>query len=249
MKNLHKIPKSCDSDQFLLLLSMKNKVLFDLDFNPKIIDTVKKLKIGKQSQSFNLWLDLDKNHLNNEVFNIINNIDINSECVVRSAVEAIVATVNRTSCLFNSPHVWIEIRLIQKNDYFTTTRWHTDSKFFEPLKVYKTVAAIKGASTRFGETRHLELFDELSLLENMEKHGTDRNIQIRKEIDTLIEPYATIDGVTPCSYLASGIDSVIHSEPDMKEDRVFISVIAGTQDVISFLKNRMQEKLSRKARL
>lgn len=248
MKKIVEINDDYNTEDFLELLEIEKLIVINNEFSATERQQLEDFKIHNISQNFNLWINPEMDNLEAKIHQIITMIGENNDEKINAMVNIIARITNNTSSLFGKYHLWLEIRAIVKNNFFEVTRWHTDSKFFEPLKVYKTVTALKGASTRFGFTAQKEKFNELSILENLEKHGSTRNFEIRKEIDTIVSGYEMIETGKSCVYHASGFGSVIHSEPEMNMDRVFLSIIAGEKEEIQFLENRMIEKIKRKSK-
>ncbi|MEK7136473.1 MAG: hypothetical protein AAB821_02685 [Patescibacteria group bacterium] len=118
--------------------------------------------------------------------------------------------------------------------------------FFNPITAHKLVVAIKGPQTRFGRTTDKERFVQLSIDENKEKHGSEEDIRIRKELDLIVEEIHAPEKDTAAVYLVSGDEAVVHSEPPINESRLFISMIPGSKEEISEWRNRMEQKRLRK---
>lgn len=235
------------SENFLENLEKDRIISIDLELTEKEKETLKRLEINKNSDNFHYWGNTDSVELYASLNLFLKDIGENSENTIEEISKLIIRIGQGLSKVFNTESVWYEMRSITPNNFFTTPRWHTDAKFFNPLNAHKLVFALKGAQTRFGITTDKDRFVQLSIDENKEKHGSEEDIRIRKELDLIVdEIYPTSGDQNATVYLVTGDDAIIHSEPQINESRLFMSIIPGTEDEISEWKHRMEEKRLRK---
>lgn len=136
---------------------------------------------------------------------------------------------------------WISVRVSLPNDVFDIPRWHPDGKYFTSSeKTYKLVATLKGAQTLFGRIIDPETYRTLVTQEQENSRANENNreafekedLRIRGEIMKVVVPMAAPSREQATAYLVGDDDAVIHSEPSIKEPRIFISVLPGSKEQI-----------------
>ncbi|MBI3442819.1 MAG: hypothetical protein HY007_03565 [Candidatus Sungbacteria bacterium] len=130
------------------------------------------------------------------------------------------------------------LRISTPNRAFDIPRWHPDGNYFTPTEErnYKFVTTLKGTKTRFARATDPAKF--LELLTSQSIHGHHNNMQVRRELDAVVQefdPYQKGDGVY---YLIGHPDAIIHSEPVMNKPRIFLSVVPGSAAQINEWRNR-----------
>ena len=117
-------------------------------------------------------------------------------------------------------------------------------------KTYKLVMTIKGVLTRFGEKINPEKFEQLikESSNNYELNQDDpeafgkEDIRIRKELDSVIKEIKPSKEGEAVYYLVGHENAKIHSEPKIDKPRIFMSVVVGSNDQVSELKERWEKK-------
>ena len=104
------------------------------------------------------------------------------------------------------------------------------------------VWAVKGSQTRFGVTENLTEFSRFTALEIQAGHGTDENIRIRKELDQIVNEIKIPEKEAAMLYRSAGENPVVHSEPHMGENRLFLGIVPGTKAEINEWHERKKQK-------
>ena len=104
------------------------------------------------------------------------------------------------------------------------------------------VWAVKGSQTRFGVTENSTEFSKLTTLEIQAGHGTDENIRVRKELDQIVNEVKIPGKEVAVLYRSAGENPVVHSEPNMSENRLFLGIVPGTKTEINKWHERKRQK-------
>jgi hypothetical protein len=130
--------------------------------------------------------------------------------------------------------VWFTIRLAKRTDAFEIPRWHRDGKMFhtgavegEPSRCYKIAVTLMGDPTLV-----LEPTPEVMELVRERRFDERRDILARAFARS---PRTDISTGQIFAFTCGEPDAPIHSEPDIKSDRIFISAVPGTFDQIKEL--------------
>lgn len=228
------------------LLSKNRLVSVDLQLTPSERENAQRLAITKNVGKFEYRGSIDDDNLLPTLNHYLNTVGENPEDVIESMAHLIDRFARGSVGFFDSRLIWIESRSFTPNDYFDIPRWHTDAKFFNPYRPYKSVVAIKGPQTRFGVTSDPERFVQLSILENNEQHGSEEDLRIRRQLDEIVEETENPGEENATIFLVGGNDAVIHSEPKTDGQRLFVSVITGPEEEMNEWYNRMDKKKQRK---
>ncbi len=245
--NVETVSFDSSSAEVLEALKRDRIVSFDLGLTEEEKDAVSKLEIAKNSDNFHFWGKADSAELRERLNSFLADIGENPEERVAEVAGLIARIGEGLTKATDAEAVWYEIRSMMPNDYFVTPRWHTDAKFFNPLKAHKLVYAVKGRQTRFGVTTDQDRFVQLSIAENNEQHGSPEDIRIREDLDSIVTEFDPgAEGGDAPLYLVTGDEAVIHSEPVIDRPRLFMSIIPGTEDEIAEMRHRMEQKWARK---
>jgi hypothetical protein len=228
------------------LLSKNRLVSVDLQLTPSERENAQKLAITKNIGKFEYRGSIDDNNLLSTLNHYLNTLGENPDDVIESIAHLIDRFARGSAGFFDSRLIWIESRSFTPNNYFDIPRWHTDAKFFNPHRPYKSVVAIKGPQTRFGVTTDLEKFIQLSILENKEEHGSEEDLRIRTQLDEIVKETGNPGEENATIFLVGGNDAIIHSEPKTDEQRLFVSVITGPEEEMNEWYRRMDKKKQRK---
>jgi hypothetical protein len=142
---------------------------------------------------------------------------------------------------FRKDASWVTVRISLPTSAFDIPRWHPDGGYFRTeVKTYKLVATLRGDQTLFGKVADQEAYRQL---EEAERENRTRNqddpdaleaedMRIRKELAHIIEPINAPHTGEATVYLVGDEDAVIHSEPPIREPRIFVSVLPGSREQI-----------------
>lgn len=235
-----------DADKNFVITSLNNQrmVSVDLQLSPEEKKVLQDLKIGAEGVigNFLYWGSVDNEtlplNLKSYIGTIGENNDINADVISK----LIIRIAKHVTQYFNTEFAWIETKTFLANDTFIVPRWHIDNKFFKPHTVHKLVWAVKGSQTRFGITENPMEFSGLTALEIQARHGTDENIRIRKELDQIVNEVKISEKEAAVLYRSAGENPVIHSEPHMSENRLFLGIVPGTREEISEWYERKRQK-------
>lgn len=145
---------------------------------------------------------------------------------------------------FGAEAAWVAVRATLPNNDFDIPRWHQDGAFFksENDEQKKVVAVLKGAPTLFNGTEgHLRDAFRKAL-----RGGKGDSAKTRIELSLLLDPALTSQArAGEGSVFVTGSDrSGLHSEPTMKEARIFVSILPGSQAQIEELRERWNREKS-----
>ncbi len=233
-------------EEVLRILKEERIVSLDLNLTAEERESIRNFKIENGTSHLNYFGNVDSSDLASSLNLYLKSIGENSDETIEKISRLVKRMAEGLAQHFDTKFVWIDSKSMLPNDYFITPRWHTDAKFYNPLTAYKLVMAIKGPQTRFGSTAEFEKFVQLSIDENKEKHGSEEDIRIRKELDLIVNEVQMPSKENPTLYLVSSDDAYIHSEPHIDEERIFIAIVAGTEDEINEWSNRTEQKKLRK---
>jgi hypothetical protein len=121
---------------------------------------------------------------------------------------------------------WFTIR-ITKYEESTAPRWHRDGRMFscnEPGEIHS-----KYAVTLLGNTTHV-LAESSLVTEVIGKFEPDSHeLRVQRAVKLVGEPLIPIDLGQIIRFTWGQKDSPVHSEPDRKGDRIFMSILYGTR--------------------
>lgn len=153
---------------------------------------------------------------------------------------------------YGRKYVWISIRANNPHHSFDTPRWHIDGNFFinpksKSKQQSKFITVLKGAGTLMihphPNPEVLEKIDKLfqDLGSNYKKQ---MSIEFRKKYDAILvnENKKQLNNRQGLVFMVGNRDrALIHSEPPMREDRLFISILPGYEYEITELEKRWME--------
>jgi hypothetical protein len=130
------------------------------------------------------------------------------------------------------PYGWFTIRLTKPTDEFDTPRWHRDGNFFGAT--HKIAATIQGPGTLLiGEQEALEIVTDPKYM-NVYPFGPE-GLEMRTEIASRMSKFDPVQlqpGEMVVFRVGNRNNSAVHSEPPMHTDRIFVSVLPGTEEQI-----------------
>lgn len=245
MADLNKtIPLDADKNFVITSLNNQRMVSVDLQLSPEEKKVLQDLKVGVEGVigNFLYWGSVNNETLPLNLRSYIGTIGENDDITADVISKLIIRIAKHVTQYFNTEFAWIEIKTFLENDTFIIPRWHIDDKFFKPHTAHKLVWAIKGSQTRFGITENPMEFSRLTALEIQAGHGTDENIRIRKELGQIVNEVKISEKEAAVLYRSAGENPVVHSEPHMSENRLFLGVVPGTREEISEWYERKKQK-------
>lgn len=234
-------------------LKEQDVVSFDINLTPEEKRSIENVNIAKELPQFNFYGPINEELVKN-LAAYFSGLGENSEEII-NAISGLVARIAKNATKdFEKESAWVMVRTSLPNNDFDVPRWHPDGKYFKPFdsedKTYKLVMTIKGALTRFGEKINSEKFEQLmkessnnyELNHDNSEMFEKEDIRIRKEIDSVIREIKPSRDGEAVYYLVGDENAKIHSEPKIDSPRIFMSVVAGSSDQVSELKERWEKK-------
>ena len=145
-------------------------------------------------------------------------------------------------------HYWLDIRATQGSDEWNMPRWHTDGNFFHRPNEgqWKLATCLLGPGTLFlvdgDEGRKAEEQQRMIMFETMEKQifvdkVEERNFEMQKArevrkilADMFVEWEIAQPSIGEMAFFRGGsVKAAVHSEPRSVGDRIFVSVLPGTE--------------------
>lgn len=159
---------------------------------------------------------------------------------------SMIAAVKGMLADFKAEAAMVMIRLHEPTKDFEVPRWHRDNSFRSEAregKKYKKVYTLKGAPTRFATVTNKEEFRRLDKddRDNNTKHHNGEispaeydeiSMRIRKELVKFSEELPELAPNESRIYEIGGDEMILHSEPDIKESRIFMAVMVGSKEEI-----------------
>lgn len=130
---------------------------------------------------------------------------------------------------------WVCVRVFRENAFFDQPRWHTDGRYFgfddksRSQTCVKFAAALKGPGTLFYPVSEEER-------DMFRAHQNDRGF-----LAQFLDPRKAVQtksGEGAFFLVADPLNSAVHSEPSITEDRLFFSVLPGSNGEIGELFDR-----------
>jgi len=159
----------------------------------------------------------------------------------REAVASVIDTSFRKMLISDrADSAWVTVRVFLPDTSVYTPRWHRDGQYFSSEhKVYKLVQTLIGEKTRFAEIIDNDLFNQLESEQITEELSIEKDIQIRKDLDSAVnEIFPTLSRWEAVKFIVGTKNAVVHSEPPTSKPRLFYSVLAGTKKQIAEWQNR-----------
>ena len=242
--NIKTVPLHADKNVVMTSLNDQCMISIDLQLSPEEKKVLQDLKIGIEGVmgNFLYWGSVDNEALPLNLKSYVGTIGENNDIIADVTSKLIVRIAKHVTRSFDTKFAWIETKTFLANDTFVTPRWHIDDKFFTPHTAYKLVWAVKGSQTRFGVTENSTEFSKLTTLEIQAGHGTDENIRVRKELDQIVNEVKIPGKEVAVLYRSAGENPVVHSEPNMSENRLFLGIVPGTKTEINKWYERKRQK-------
>jgi hypothetical protein len=204
---------------------------YDLHLSEDEKSTVNALKINK-TDSYNNYGNL--NVLESEVREFVKALGKGNETDAKEVAGLIVRLVNEILQASGRETAWVAVRAFTPTSEYDVPRWHTDGYYFEPYSgdPYKFALTLKGPPTLFYRLPDNKREEFYALW----RKGTEQNDHNRqafadmlgrsKEAISIAQPY---QGAV---FIVGSHNAAVHSEPPIKEERLFISILPGSRTQI-----------------
>ena len=237
-------------------LKQNGIVSFDVGLTETEVRSVKEVSIEHWLSDFNHYGVIDKT-LEHKLEAHFGRLEGNIEETIKTIARFVTRITEKMRADFKQDAVWLTVRTSLPNTEFHIPRWHQDGDFLSdqngnPLsEEYKLVFTLKGAQTRFAEIINTERFEHYQTEEDA--NNTDlqnstidpvlyqeKELALRKNLmNTVQETFPAQDGQATI-YRVGGNQGKVHSEPEINESRIFMSVIVGSAVQITELRTRFE---------
>lgn len=206
-------------------------VYYDLHLSESEKSAVNALKINK-TDSYNNYANL--NALESEVREFIKALGKGNETNAKEIARLIVRLVNEILQASGRETAWVAVRAFTPTSEYDVPRWHTDGYYFEPYSgnLNKFALTLKGSPTLFYPLPN----DKKEQFYALRDKGSEQNDYNRQDLaDTLGQPKEIISTAQPYQgavFIVGSHNAAVHSEPPIKEERLFISILPGSKTQI-----------------
>ncbi len=186
----------------------------------------------------------------------------NSHEHARIATAIIYRFIKEILTSYDASAAWITIRSSKQNSHFDVPRWHVDGSFFPQQDALqaKILTTLKGPGTLLcdvsDETRKAygpirqETYRELNFNNTMKdatiKQLHEHDHKVRPKLVALLESYEVQQAQTRQGIMFlvgnAATTAAFHSEPAITCDRLFISILPGTNEQVKFLHDSRKAK-------
>lgn len=213
------------------LSSTRSFAYYNLHLSENEKNAVNTLKINK-TDSYNNYAHL--NTLEFEVREFIKALSKEDQTNAKELSQLIVRLVNEIVQASGQETAWVAVRAFTPTSEYDMPRWHTDGYYFEPYSgaPYKFALTLKGSPTLFYPLPNNKKEEFFAL----RRKGTEQNDHNRQALaDMLEQSKEVISSAQPYQgavFVVGSNNAAVHSEPPIKEERLFISVLPGSKTQI-----------------
>lgn len=200
---------------------------YDLHLSENEKRAVSALKI--KTDAYNNYANL--NALEPEVREFIETLGEGNETNAKEVSQLIVRLANEILHASGQETAWVAVRAFTPTSEYDVPRWHTDGYYFEPCSgdPYKFAVTLKGAPTLFYQLPDNKREDFYTL----GSKGTEQNNYNRQALaDMLGQSKEAISIAQPYQgavFIVGSNNAAVHSEPSIKDERFFMSVLPGSK--------------------
>ena len=236
-------------ESILDTLKKEGMLSFDVKLTPEEKVCIHDVRIEHNVSDLNHYGNIDEVLVKN-LRTYLNQLGANAEEVTKTIAELITRLAEVMLKTFNKSSVWLAVRTSLPNTDWDVPRWHRDGGFLNDdngnlvTEEFKLVFTLKGAPTRFAEVIDIQKFEEYEREEilNNEHDGLEgyeeRALAIRRKLEETVREIPVGKKGFATIYRVDGTHGKIHSEPEITEPRIFISIITGSQSQIEELQRR-----------
>lgn len=226
--------------------------IFHIDYTQEEKNAIHNFNV-KNAGNYNAF-NYNGSELNKkDVKEFLEKLGDNSKKEINLITEIIFKLLSNITKGYKTDYYRISIRIVDFSHDFDIPRWHIDGKYFkDKLNQSKFVTVVKGPGTLFKDNTpeikkvfhpiRDEFHKEISNVEVGTDEWTKISNKYRKKFDHELQPFKTNqlsndDGII---FFAGDENSLIHSEPHMDRQRMFISILPGTKEDIDIIVNRQK---------
>ena len=227
--------------------------LFSMNYTDSQKDVIKNF-ILESEDFFRYYGSIER--INDSLEKFLSSIGTNTSLNIKTMAKLVVNIIKKVLKGYNMSHFWLAIRITEPNNNFIIPRWHKDGNYFASNSITaKFITVLKGPGTlliRLNKKVN-DIYNKISEKEINEIRPTStfeeekkiarkyRLILAKKLADEKIIQVKNSQGLV---FLAgSPMDNAaLHSEPNMDQHRMFISIVPGSKKNIEELKKRWAKK-------
>ena len=222
--------------------------------NKQVIQSIK-IASGKEFDFYGNIDDLidNKNNDISRLFEYFSLIGTNTEDLIKDFIKIIKNLVKTLSLGYNKKYCWMTIRSSKPNNLYVIPRWHCDGKYFKsdmyPGLQTKFVTVFKGPGTLLIESNEQakQIYNNY-LSESFKNTKPSINeIEGRKKLDEELTDSnikkIQISNGEGLIFLAGHKNCTIHSEPNITEPRMFLSIVFADEVNIMDWRDRKTSKM------
>ncbi|MBY0272199.1 MAG: hypothetical protein K2X02_02115 [Alphaproteobacteria bacterium] len=206
-------------------------VYYDLHLSENEKSAGNALKISK-TDSYNNYGNL--NVLESEVREFIKTLGKVNNTNAKEVAGLIVRLVNEILQASEQETAWVAVRAFTPISEYDVPRWHTDGYYFEPYSgdLYKFALTLKGSPTlfyRLPDNKREEFYA-------LRGKGTEQNDYNRQALADMLGQFKEAISIAHpyqgAVFIVGPNNAAVHSEPPIKEERLFISILPGSKTQI-----------------
>lgn len=206
-------------------------VYYDLQPSESERSALKTLKINT-TDAYNNYGNL--NVLESEVREFLKTVNNGSESSAQDVARLITRLVKEILQGCGQETAWVTVRSFTSTSEYDLPRWHTDGYYYAPYEgdPYKFAITLKGPPTLFYQLPA----DKREAFYALQRKGNEKNeynrqalaemLSTAKEAISIGQPY---QGAV---FIVGSNHAAVHSEPPIKEERLFLSILPGSKKQI-----------------
>ncbi len=206
-------------------------VYYDLQLSERERSALKNLKINT-TDDYNNYGNLDE--LESEVRDFLKTLGKGNDTSTQDVSQLITRLVKEVLQGCGQETAWVAVRSFTPASAYDLPRWHTDGYYYAPHEgnPYKFAITLKGPPTLFYQLPA----DKREGFYALQRKGNEQNeynrqaltlmLNAAKEAISIGQPY---QGAV---FIVGSNHAAVHSEPPIKEERLFLSILPGSKKQI-----------------
>jgi hypothetical protein len=227
--------------------------LFSMNYTDSEKDIIKNF-ILEAPENFRYYGSIER--INDSLEKFLSSIGPNTSRNIKKMAKLVVNIIKKVLKGYNMSHFWVAIRVTEPNNHFIIPRWHKDGNYFASKSITaKFITVLRGPGTLLirSNKKVNNIYNKISEKEINEISPTStfedekkiankyRLILAKKLANEKIIQAKNSQGLV--FFAGSPIDNAaLHSEPNMDQYRIFISIVPGSKKNIEALKKRWTNK-------
>jgi hypothetical protein len=227
--------------------------LFSMNYTDSEKDLIKNF-ILEAPDNFRYYGSIEM--INDSLEKFLSSIGPNTSRNITKMARLVINIIKKVLTGYNMYHFWLAIRVTEPNNEFIIPRWHKDGNYFASNSITaKFITVLKGPGTllirsnkkvndiynkisekEINEIKPLSTFEEEKKVARKyrlilaKKLANEKIIQVKNSQGLVFHAGSPTD------------NAALHSEPNMDQYRMFISIVPGSKKNIEELKKRWTKK-------